>query len=69
MLERMNATVRATNESILSYDFMPTKSTLYREEARASSLSRLKYRQAGTDQLAHVRGRVNSIQEGDEAFY
>jgi hypothetical protein len=63
-LERMNATVRATDDSILSYNFMPTKATLYREESRASSLTRLKYKQADTDQFSR-----NAIQEGDDIFY
>jgi hypothetical protein len=66
-LERMNATVGATDDSLLSYDFMPTKSTLYRDESKASSLTRIKYKQADTDQLS--ANTINAIQEGDDVFY
>lgn len=65
---KMNATVEATDDAILSYSFMPTKNTIYQEDAKSSGLARLKYRQASSDQLSWIRGRVSVANEGDEVF-
>ncbi len=67
LLRRMNATVQATDNSILSVQFMPLKEMDYRIAAQTSGIADLKYRQIGPDyDLKH--GTYKVINEGDERY-
>jgi hypothetical protein len=67
-LERLNATILANGNATLGFDFKPTKDTLYQDEARSSGQSRLKYGQAGSNQLSKLKNRVTRALEGDDIF-
>ena len=49
LLERMNATILATNDSIILADFMPTKSIDYEIESHSTGIADLKHKITGTD--------------------
>lgn len=60
-LERMNATIIATNDSIISVDFMPTKSIDYEVESHSTGITDLKHKITGTD-------RITVVSEGEERY-
>lgn len=47
VLERMNVTVIATNETIIRADFMPTKSLDYEVQSHTTGIADFRYRQTG----------------------
>ena len=67
-LERMNATVQATNEAILDAEFMPTKYLGYTISAQTTGIADLRYKQ--TSPQYEVRRRdYPAINEGEERYY
>jgi len=48
-LDRMNATVVATNDTIIRADFMPTKSLYYQIESHSTGIADLSYKQTNTE--------------------
>jgi hypothetical protein len=68
LLKRLNATVQATNDAILSADFMPLKEMDYRITARTTGIADMKYRQTGPSyELKH--SIYTTVNEGDELYY
>lgn len=68
LLKRMNATVLATNNVILSADFMPLKEMDYRITAHTTGIADLKYRETGPKYNIR-RGSYQAVNEGDERYY
>ncbi len=67
LLKRMNATVQATNDSILSAQFLPIKEMDYRVAAQTTGIADLKYRQTGPDyDIKHQTYFVTN--EGEERY-
>jgi len=60
-LEKMNATILATNETIILANFMPTKSIDYEIESHSTGIADLKHKITGTD-------RTTVISEGEEWY-
>ncbi len=67
LIKGMNATVIATDNSILSAEFMPLKEMDYRITAQTTGITDLKYRQTGPD-YDTKRGTYKVINEGDERY-
>jgi len=67
-LERMNATVQATDDSILRADFMPTKYLGYQIQTNTTGIADLRYRQAGS-QYDVKRYDYTPLSESDERYY
>ncbi len=61
-LKRMNITVVADENGVTRVALLPTKSTSYFVDARATGIANLKYRQAAEDW-------TSSLNEGNERFY
>ncbi len=55
-LDRMNATVIATDDTIIRADVMPTRSTDYGLESHSTGIADLRYRQTYPDETAHNSG-------------
>lgn len=67
-LDRMNATVLATDDAILQADFMPTKYLGYLVRAKTTGIADLRYRQTG--RYYDVKRRdYPAIIEGYERYY
>ncbi len=67
-LDRMNATVMATDDAILQADFMPTKYLGYLIKAKTTGIANLGYRQTG--QHYDVKRRAYyAINEDNERYY
>ena len=67
LLRRMNATIQATNDSILSAQFLPLKEMDYRIVAQTTGIADLKYRQTGSDyDIKHQNYLVTN--EGEERY-
>jgi len=67
LLKRMNATVQATNDSILSAQFLPIKEMDYTIAAQTTGIADLKYRQTGPDyDIKHQTYSV--LNEGEERY-
>ena len=60
-LDRMNATVVATNDSIISANFMPTKSIDYEIESHSTGIADLEHKLTGAD-------RNTIISKGEERY-
>ncbi len=67
LLRGMNATVIATDDSIISAQFMPLKEMDYRIAAQTTGIADLKYRQTGPDYNVK-RETYSVINEGDERY-
>lgn len=67
-LEKMNATVLATNDAILGAEFMPTKYLGYLINARTTGIADLKYKQT-SPQYDVKRRDYPAINEGEERYY
>ena len=68
LLKRMNATVQATNDAILSADFMPLKEMDYRITTHTTGIADLKYQQTGPSYDIKT-GIYPIVNEGDERYY
>ena len=68
LLKRMNATVLATNNAILSAEFMPLKEMDYRITAQTTGIADLKFRQTGPD-YDIKRGSYSVVNEGEDRYY
>ena len=68
LLKRMNATVLATNDAILSADFMPTKEMDYRIKTHTTGIADMKYRQTGPSYEVKP-GIYQAVNEGEERYY
>ena len=67
LIKGMNATVIATDNSIISTQFMPLKEMDYRIAAQTSGIADLRYRQTGPDyDIKH--GTYKVVNEGDERY-
>jgi hypothetical protein len=67
-LQRMNATVLATDEAILLAEFKPTKYLGYLMQAKTNGIADLSYRQR--DYRYDVRHQMYpAVSEGDERYY
>jgi hypothetical protein len=67
-LDRMNATVLATNDSIIQAEFMPTKYLGYLIRANTTGIADLRFRHAGS-QYDVKRRDYPAVDEGDERYY
>ncbi len=67
-LEKMNATVLATDDSILSAEFMPTKYLGYQIQTNTTGIADLRYKQAGS-QYNVKRYDYPPLSESDERYY
>lgn len=68
ILERMNATVKATNEGIIYADFMPTRYLAYQENAHTTGLADLSYKLSGPIYGFGEKG-YPSLAQGEETYY
>ncbi len=68
LLKKMMATVLATNDAILSADFMPLKEMDYRIAANTTGIATLKYRQTGSSYKIKP-GVYPALSEGEERYY
>ncbi len=67
LLTRMNATVIATDDAILSADFMPTKEMYYDTRTYTTGIADLKYRLTGSS--AELKpGGYPALSEGEERY-
>jgi hypothetical protein len=67
-LVRMNASVMATDHSILAAALRPTRDLDVRSEIHTTGIADLSYRQTGPDYLLK-RGDYPVLNEGDERYY
>jgi hypothetical protein len=67
-LERMNATVHATDDAILGAEFMPTKYLGYLINAQTTGIADLRYKQT-SPQYDVKRRDYLAINEGEERYY
>ena len=68
LLRRMNATVLATNNAIISADFMPLKEMDYRITTHTTGIADLKYQQTGPSyEIKH--GIYPAVNDGEERYY
>jgi len=67
-LERMNATVLATNDAILGAELMPTKYLGYTISAQTTGIADLRYKQT-SPQYDVKRRDYPAINEGEERYY
>ena len=68
LLKGMNATVLATNNAILSADFMPLKEMDYRITAHTTGIADLKYQQTGSSYKVKT-SIYPTVNEGEEQYY
>ena len=68
LLRRMNATVQATDNAILSADFMPQKEMDYIIKTYTTGIADLKYRQTGPSYRVKP-GIYPAVNEGEERYY
>ena len=68
LIRRMNATVLATNDAILSADFMPLKEMDYRISTHTTGIADLKYQQTGPSYQVKP-GIYPAVNEGEERYY
>lgn len=68
LLTKMNATVLATDEAILSADFMASREMDYSIRTHTTGIADLKYRQTGT-RYNFKRSSYNTLNEGEERYY
>ena len=67
-LERMNATVQATDDAILGAEFMPTKYLGYTISTQTTGIADLSYKQT-SPQYDVKRRDYPAINEGEERYY
>ncbi|VVB63637.1 Uncharacterised protein [uncultured archaeon] len=67
-LERMNATVQATDDAILGAEFMPTKYLGYTISTQTTGIADLRYKQT-SPQYEVKRRDYPAINEGEERYY
>jgi hypothetical protein len=67
-LDRMNATVRLTDDAILEAEFMPTKYLGYLMGAKTTGIADLMYKHTGPSYDVK-RGNYLTIDEGEERYY
>jgi hypothetical protein len=67
LLRNMNATVFATDEAILSTDFMPNKEMYYDTRTYTTGIAEMKYRQTSSN-YDFKRGTYTVLGEGDERY-
>jgi hypothetical protein len=68
LLKRMNATVLATDNAILSAEFMPLNEMDYRIKTYTTGIADLKYRQTGSSYNTR-RESYPAVNEGEERYY
>lgn len=67
LLKRMNATVLATDDAILSADFMPSREMIYNTRTHTTGIADLKYRLTGPSyDVKHVS--YPALSEGEERY-
>ena len=67
LLRNMNATVFATDDAILSTDFMPNKEMYYDTRTYTTGIAEMKYRQTSSN-YDFKRGTYTVLGEGDERY-
>ena len=67
LLRNMNATVFATNDAILSANFMPNKEMYYDTRTYTTGIAEMKYRQTSSN-YDFKRGTYTVLGEGDERY-
>jgi hypothetical protein len=67
LLRNMNATVFATNDTILTTDFMPNKEMYYDTRTYTTGIAEMKYRQVSSN-YDFKRGTYALLGEGDERY-
>jgi len=68
LLERMNATVKATNDAIISADFMPTRYLAYEMNAHTTGLADLSYLLRGPHYDFQEK-RYQILNRGEERYF
>jgi len=67
LLRNMNATVLATNDAILSANFMPNKEMYYDTRTYTTGIAEMKYRQTSSS-YDFKRGTYTVLSDGDERY-
>jgi hypothetical protein len=69
ILQKMNVSIAATDESFLQIDYLPTKTLLYSGKSYSTGMAGLKYGMASEDQRSLIKGIINYDVLGSQDYY